>query len=105
MDVRITNHARRVAFQFHGDIVGVLGGDGRRLTWSPPAQRALNEATGTDNLLARVAVGDSVTRRLAFEGPAGLGELRVGFFFGGIVGSMLDALLLGRRLVTVPVAR
>lgn len=107
VDVQVTNKAKRVDFTFDPSVVKPMTDTGAVLKPDSKAQATLDSlvtALGS-SIKAVLAPSESENYRLVFIGKPDLTSLKVSFSFGGGVGTALDNVIYGKRLVDLPVTR
>lgn len=104
VDIAVSNHAKRVSFDFDPRIVKVRTAAGDWLPLSDQGQRALEtKEKARYSAGMRVYRGGTKRVRLVFSGKSREKKLFVRFIFRGTAVAVLDALFYGNREVRLPV--
>ncbi|MBI1756228.1 MAG: hypothetical protein HYR64_03875 [Fimbriimonas ginsengisoli] len=99
IDLRFTNEAKRVSFDYRPEFVEVADDQGCGLRLAPEARASLGPAE------AHLDAGESAKRTLVFLGPADAKSLKMAFVLGGGAGAAIDAVLFGNRQTVLEVER
>ena len=98
--LKVTNHAKRVDYEFKADSPVLVGSDGRQYRVSSDAQRMLvSQNGGHDSCAAPIPPGTACTKEVAFDAPADLDNPRLKFSEGGLAGDILDTIFYGKKFI------
>ena len=101
VSLKVTNHARRVDYQFEDRIAVLVDETGREYHVSADGQRALEATRSTGPCTERLPAGASCVTQLVFDAPPGLGHPQLRISFGGPIGDMLDTVFSGNKRINL----
>ncbi|HTE06618.1 MAG TPA: DUF4352 domain-containing protein [Planctomycetota bacterium] len=101
VDVRISNHAKRVNFEFKDSYLRLVDSQGREHEVAPEAQKYLR-TSHADGCGSALPPGGMCTTQLVYDVPLDATELSLRLRFAGQVFDMLDTILFGKQRLKLP---
>ncbi len=101
VQVRISNHARRVNFQFEDRYLRLVDKRGREFEVAPEAQKYLR-ASRASGCAGALPPGGVCTTELVYDVPVDAQDLQLRMRFAGQLLDMLDTLVYGKQRLKLP---
>ena len=100
--LKVSNHARRVDYEYKRDSPVLVGGDGRQYHVAFDAQESLDSSRDSDGLCSGpIPAGSSCTKEVVFDVAPDITDPRLRVSTGGLAGDILDTIFYGKKVIVL----